>query len=293
MQLISPVEDSSCADEGLRFSRFRVLGEPMGYVDGTNLYEYVKDDPVNRVDPFGLAATAPASQPATRPADESRQFFASDDVILNGTVTVNVAFGDTVGIPFIPPMMSIVFTYVIKDNFVSSESYEPRALGVPIPFAGGSEKYKPGNLDNKAFTNSIKTDIKAQTSFQFKDTNGKPIDNTFMKAYVTAEFRGSIATKNVCHGIKGDAVFDISGSAMVKTKKGGEWSDAFAAQEDTEVKKPFVVGTIKKDAVSVGKIAARAGESVALGGTLGDVSVEKGGSVTWSLLITGEKFKNP
>lgn len=39
-----------------RLSRLGVLEEPMGYVDGQNLYQYVTSNPVNLVDPLGLQA---------------------------------------------------------------------------------------------------------------------------------------------------------------------------------------------------------------------------------------------
>lgn len=45
--------------------------DPIGYDDGMNLYQFVGGNPVNRVDPLGLAgqpATAPTSQPSTQPA---------------------------------------------------------------------------------------------------------------------------------------------------------------------------------------------------------------------------------
>jgi hypothetical protein len=38
-----------------RLNRMGLLTEPAGYVDGQNLYEYVTGDPVNALDPFGLA----------------------------------------------------------------------------------------------------------------------------------------------------------------------------------------------------------------------------------------------
>jgi len=60
----NPVVDFNRLD---RLSRLGILEEPMGYVDGANLYEYVRDDPVNLVDPLGLVANDPASQPATEP----------------------------------------------------------------------------------------------------------------------------------------------------------------------------------------------------------------------------------
>lgn len=36
-----------------RFRRMGLLAEPAGYVDGTNLYEYVRSNPQRRVDPLG------------------------------------------------------------------------------------------------------------------------------------------------------------------------------------------------------------------------------------------------
>jgi uncharacterized protein RhaS with RHS repeats len=40
--------------------------DPAGYVDGPNLYEYVRSRPVSATDPLGLAAR-PATQPGTQP----------------------------------------------------------------------------------------------------------------------------------------------------------------------------------------------------------------------------------
>jgi hypothetical protein len=37
-----------------RLSRLGILAEPMGYVDGLNLYEYVEGSPVDQLDPLGL-----------------------------------------------------------------------------------------------------------------------------------------------------------------------------------------------------------------------------------------------
>jgi len=37
-----------------RMSRMGLLNEPAGYVDGTNLYEYVGSNPTNNLDPLGL-----------------------------------------------------------------------------------------------------------------------------------------------------------------------------------------------------------------------------------------------
>jgi hypothetical protein len=37
-----------------RLCRLGILEEPMGYVDGLNLYEYVKSGPTSRLDPLGL-----------------------------------------------------------------------------------------------------------------------------------------------------------------------------------------------------------------------------------------------
>ena len=59
-----------------RLSRLGILEEPMGYVDGQNLYEFVGSAPVGNTDPLGLQtrpvaprpATAPATRPATGPA---------------------------------------------------------------------------------------------------------------------------------------------------------------------------------------------------------------------------------
>ncbi|HZL36136.1 MAG TPA: hypothetical protein VFC78_12540 [Tepidisphaeraceae bacterium] len=39
-----------------RLSRLGILHEPMGYVDGANLYEFVADGPIDLVDPLGLDA---------------------------------------------------------------------------------------------------------------------------------------------------------------------------------------------------------------------------------------------
>lgn len=39
-----------------RLSRLGLLEEPMGYVDGMSLYEYVKSDPLSTVDPLGRAS---------------------------------------------------------------------------------------------------------------------------------------------------------------------------------------------------------------------------------------------
>ncbi len=49
------------------FNRLAVAdpGEPLGYVDGTNLYEYVGSDPLGATDPMGLA-TEPTTQPTTQ-----------------------------------------------------------------------------------------------------------------------------------------------------------------------------------------------------------------------------------
>lgn len=40
-----------------RLTRLGILEEPMGYVDGHNLYEYVKSNPVTLLDPTGLTVT--------------------------------------------------------------------------------------------------------------------------------------------------------------------------------------------------------------------------------------------
>lgn len=53
-----------------RISRFGILFEPLGYVDGVNRYEFVGDDPVGKIDPMGLAelpSTGPTTQPTTGP----------------------------------------------------------------------------------------------------------------------------------------------------------------------------------------------------------------------------------
>lgn len=39
-----------------RLSRLGILEEPMGYVDGHNLYQFVQSNPVNLLDPMGLQA---------------------------------------------------------------------------------------------------------------------------------------------------------------------------------------------------------------------------------------------
>jgi RHS repeat-associated protein len=44
--------------------------DPMGYVDGVNVYGYVMQSPVGLVDPMGLQS-APATQPATQPARDT------------------------------------------------------------------------------------------------------------------------------------------------------------------------------------------------------------------------------
>jgi hypothetical protein len=54
-----------------RLSRLGLLQEPAGYVDGQNLYEYVRSCPTSLVDLYGEAA---ATQPTTRPiATDSEQ----------------------------------------------------------------------------------------------------------------------------------------------------------------------------------------------------------------------------
>lgn len=46
-----------------RLSRLGLLHEPLGYVDGMSLYEYVRSTPASLADHLGLQATA-ATQPA-------------------------------------------------------------------------------------------------------------------------------------------------------------------------------------------------------------------------------------
>jgi hypothetical protein len=48
-----------------RLTRPGILHEPLGYVDGGDVYEYVKCSPVGGVDPLGLAATPPAGPSIT------------------------------------------------------------------------------------------------------------------------------------------------------------------------------------------------------------------------------------
>jgi hypothetical protein len=48
-------------------SRLGLLSEPMGYVDGTNLYEFVADDPTGLVDPFGRKGQKPTTHPTSQP----------------------------------------------------------------------------------------------------------------------------------------------------------------------------------------------------------------------------------
>jgi len=62
MKLASPVENNARIGSRSRFSRLGILEEPVGYVDGTNLYDYVKNDPIDHLDPLGLATTSPATQ---------------------------------------------------------------------------------------------------------------------------------------------------------------------------------------------------------------------------------------
>src|SRR5947209_9881826 len=64
-----------------RLSRIGILEEPMGYVDGQNLYQFVGSDPVSSVDPLGLTAE---TQPTTQ----------------RGNLTIEpVKFGDPVELP--------------------------------------------------------------------------------------------------------------------------------------------------------------------------------------------------
>lgn len=52
-----------------RLARLGLLQEPLGYVDGGDVYEYVRCNPVGGVDPLGLAATTqPTTNPTTRPS---------------------------------------------------------------------------------------------------------------------------------------------------------------------------------------------------------------------------------
>jgi len=50
-----------------RLIRMGLLAEPAGYVDGMNLYEFVTSNPVNLVDPLGLKAEDPATNPENTP----------------------------------------------------------------------------------------------------------------------------------------------------------------------------------------------------------------------------------
>lgn len=57
-----------------RFRRMGLLTEPAGYVDGTNLYEYVRGSPSQFLDPLGLQA---AGTPTTRPTGGIENIFDS------------------------------------------------------------------------------------------------------------------------------------------------------------------------------------------------------------------------
>jgi hypothetical protein len=51
-------------------TRIGLLSEPAGYIEGTNLYEYVGDNPEGYIDPLGeqsAPTTQPTSQPTTQP----------------------------------------------------------------------------------------------------------------------------------------------------------------------------------------------------------------------------------
>jgi hypothetical protein len=54
--------------------------DPVGYVDGGDVYEYVRCSPVGGVDPMGLADEQPTSQPTTLPTTlPAGQFVINDD----------------------------------------------------------------------------------------------------------------------------------------------------------------------------------------------------------------------
>ena len=62
---------TSGLDTTERGSRLGILDEPLGYVDGANLYEFVRDDPTGLLDPTGeqAAATQPTTQPTLKFTD--------------------------------------------------------------------------------------------------------------------------------------------------------------------------------------------------------------------------------
>ena len=144
-----------------------VSEDPMGYVDGQDLYQFERSSPVSSLDPLGLATAA--SQPATGPSTQpvipagAQPFLISNDIVISGTLKIRM-FTDldkppTKNMLGLEPF-HLTTTYIIENNYV-------KKMKTPLSPFGDTSYPLPKGI-GAGFGNSIPLSFTAGTAFSVK-----------------------------------------------------------------------------------------------------------------------------